>query len=267
MHAGVLGSGKKLVQFRRACEAKSHVEVGRRKCAWGHGATVRTRTASSPKQTSKTPGKPIKENVTVFVSSLEPQPAESTLVTHLCSLFIFPHLGSRSYASYSFCNSFFIKFRTHFFLPHCTETLFCPWGQRWRLLVWMVSSLAPAYLRTSTQNPGANRKMTPLIISMSNPVYSAEEANYVDRSLRAAPGWLQHTANTKLVHAWLNVGLVETSIIENFKFKNRRLWVWKMQNEWNKRSNIALLTCLDQFKCVHSLTFPHFYHLRYHRMK
>lgn len=163
---------------------------------------------------------------------------------------------------------FLLKNRTCFFSCHTAQkTQFCPWGQRGRLLVWMVASLALASLRTSTQNPGANRKMTPLIISMSNPVYSAEEANYVDRTLRAAPGWLQQAANTKLMHAWLNVGLVETSIIENFKFKNRRLWFWQMQTERNKRSNIALLTCFDQFKCVLSTTFPHFYHLRYHRMK
>lgn len=115
--------GKKLAQFRRDCEAKSHVEVGRRKCAWGHGATVRTRTASSPKQTSKTPGRPIKDNDTVFVSSLEPRPAESTLVAHLCSSFIFSlfrkeqdrMLSNANSSSYFFCNSLFIKKSHPFF--------------------------------------------------------------------------------------------------------------------------------------------------------
>lgn len=110
MHAGVLGSGKNWHNFGGIARLRVTSRLAGESAREFMVKTVRTRTASSPKQTSKTPGKPIKENDTVFVSSLEPQPEESTLVAHLCNSFIFSLLGKEQDRMLSNASSYFCKF-------------------------------------------------------------------------------------------------------------------------------------------------------------
>lgn len=88
----------------------------------------------------------------------------------------------------------------------CAETAVWLWGQRWRIFVWMVSSLASESLRTCTRSPpGANGKMTHWLLACQTGFTLQRKANDVGRTDRVITAHCQ-------CEIYPNVGLVASSI-------------------------------------------------------